>query len=81
MSGKRVRRIVADNVNGQVGFIVNKAKFAQLFICVFRCNRNDLSAVPVIGTKLTVPAGMTIAAGEMVNEAKLSELKEGGNIA
>ena len=45
MSGKRVRRIVADNVNGQVGFAVNKAKFAKLFICVFRCNRNDLSAV------------------------------------
>ena len=43
--------------------------------------KNSEEKIAVIGTKLTVPAGMTIAAGEMVNEAKLSELKEGGNIA
>ena len=43
--------------------------------------KNEEEKIAVIGTKLTVPAGMTIAAGEMVNEAKLSELKEGGNIA
>ena len=43
--------------------------------------KNDEEKICVIGTKLTVPAGMTIAAGDMVNEAKLSQLKEGGNIA
>ena len=42
--------------------------------------KNDEEKICVVGTKLTVPAGMTIAAGDMVNEAKLSELKEGGNV-
>ncbi|MGM9624690.1 MAG: glucose-1-phosphate adenylyltransferase, partial [Eubacteriales bacterium] len=40
--------------------------------------QNDASKIAVIGTKLHVPAGMVIAAGEMVNEARLTELKEGG---
>ena len=40
--------------------------------------KNDESKIAVIGTKLSIPAGMKIEAGEMVNEARLSELKEGG---
>ena len=40
--------------------------------------QNDASKIAVIGAKLRVPAGMVIAAGEMVNEARLAELKEGG---
>ncbi|MBP3917924.1 MAG: glucose-1-phosphate adenylyltransferase [Clostridia bacterium] len=38
--------------------------------------KNDEAKIAVIGTKLHIPAGMQIAAGEMVNEAKLSELKD-----
>ena len=41
--------------------------------------KNDGAKIAVVGTKLRVPAGMVIAAGEMVNEAKLEELKNGGN--
>ncbi len=41
--------------------------------------KNDESKIAVVGTKLRIPAGMTIEAGDMVNEAKLAELKNGGN--
>jgi ADP-glucose pyrophosphorylase len=42
--------------------------------------KNDEEKIAVVGTKLTIPAGMTIAAGDMINEAKLSQLREGGNV-
>ncbi len=41
--------------------------------------KNDDAKIAVVGTKLRIPAGMKIEAGDMVNEARLTELKNGGN--